>query len=243
MSHHHHHGDGCGHEHDDDDHIKPGEVRLFHLMSIDYSSLTLALLLLLLQGQQDFLYTRIDRDGVTCMNEQIAGMSIKTIKPYDKRNDESDYLESDADDQLIIRIPFIGGVKLRSLMIKSSPADQTPSEIHVFSNWETLDFDEVNNGTVQATQKLQSIAVAREVVTYPLKTAKFNNVRFITLFIPASLGGDTSRIYFIGFKGEWLGNQQREGPSNIVYESAPQVKDHAKIPGTESGTQSFGPGS
>lgn len=177
------------------------------------------------------------------MNEQSPGMSIKTIKPYDKRNDESDYLESDADDQLIIRIPFIGGVKLRSLVIKASPEDQTPSEIHVYSNLETLDFEEASNGTVQPTQKLQSIAVTREVVTYPLKTAKFNNVRSITLFVPSSLGGDTSRIYFIGFKGEWLGNQRREGPTNIVYESAPQVKDHAKIPGTESGSQSFGPGS
>lgn len=175
------------------------------------------------------------------MNEQTPGMGIKTIKPFDKRNDESDYLESDADDQLIIRIPFIGSVKLRSLMIKASPADQIPSEIHVFPNLETLDFEEASDGTVQATQKLQSIAITRDVVTYPLKTAKFNNVRSITLFIPASLGSETSRIYFIGFKGEWLGNQRREGPSNIVYESAPQVKDHAKIPGTETGSQSFGP--
>jgi hypothetical protein len=177
------------------------------------------------------------------MNEQTPGMSVKTIKPYDKRNDEVDYVESDADDQLIIRIPFIGGVKLRSLMIKAGPADATPAEIHVFSNLETLDFEEASNETVKATQKLTSIAVAREVVVYPLKTAKFNNVRSITLFIPGASGGDASRIYFSGFKGEWLGAQRREGPSNIVYESAPQVKDHAKIPGTESGSHSLGPGS
>jgi hypothetical protein len=179
---------------------------------------------------------------VTCLNEQVAGMCIKTIKPYDKQNDEIDYLESDADDQLIIRVPFIGSVKLRSLMIKTSPAENTPTEIHLFSNLETLDFEEASNETVPATQKLQSVAVSRETVTYPLKTAKFNNVRSITLFVPASRGGDTSRVYFIGFRGEWLGNQRRDGPSNIVYESSPQIKDHAKIPGTEAGSQSFGPG-
>jgi len=177
------------------------------------------------------------------MNEQVVGMSIKTIKAYDKRNDEVDFVESDADDQLIIRIPFIGGVKLRSIMIKAGPAELTPTEIHVFSNLESLDFDEASNEAVKATQKLSSIATTREDVTYPLKTAKFNNVRSITLFIPASTGGDTSRIYFIGFKGEWLGAQRREGPSNIVYESSPQVKDHSKIPGTEAGSQAFGPGS
>ena len=196
-----------------------------------------------LQGQQDFLYARIDRDGVTGMNEREAGTSARTIKPFDRRNDEDEYVVSDADDQLIIRIPFIGAVKLRSLMIKAGPNQSTPTEIHVFSNLETLDFEEASSGTVAATQKLQSIAVARDVVTYPLKTAKFNNVRSVTLFVPASVGGDVSQIYFIGFRGEWQGEQRREGPSNLVYESAPQVKDHAKIPGTDAASHAFGPGS
>lgn len=176
------------------------------------------------------------------MNEKMTGMSITTIKPYDKRLEESEYVESDADDQLIIRIPFIGSVKLRELMLKTGPSEQTPSEVHVYANLESLDFEEASSGTIQSQQKLQSIAVAREAISYPLKTAKFNNVRSITLFIPSSLGGDTSRIYFIGFKGEWMGNHRREGPSNIVYESSPQVKDHAKIPGTEAGSQAFGTG-
>jgi hypothetical protein len=180
---------------------------------------------------------------VTGMNEQVTGMSIKTIKPYDRRSDEVDYVESDADDQLIIKIPFVGAVKLRSIMIKAGPTDSTPTEIHLFSNSETLDFEEASNETIKATQKLSSVVVTRDVITYPLKAAKFNNVRSITLFIPSSMGGDTSRIYFIGFKGEWLGQQRREGPSNIVYESAPQVKDHMKIPGTDAGAHSLGPGS
>jgi hypothetical protein len=188
------------------------------------------------------LYARIDRDNVTCLNEEVAGSCIKTIKPYDKLNDEVDYIDSDADDQLIIRVPFIGSVKLRSLVIKASPSEYTPNEIHIFSNLESLDFEEASNETPPATQKLQSVAVSRDAVTYPLKAAKFNNVRSITLFIPSSLGGDKSRIYSIGFRGDWLGNQRREGPSNIVYESSPQVKDHTKIPGTEAGSQSFGPG-
>ncbi|UZJ51334.1 hypothetical protein CBS101457_000654 [Exobasidium rhododendri] len=217
MSHHQHH-EGCGHEHDDD-HIKPGE------------------------GQQDFLYSQIDRDNVTALNEQTSGMGRKTIKSYDKIMDETEYLESDADDQLIIRIPFTGVVKLRALMLKAGPADLTPSEIFVYSNLETLDFDEASDEVVKATQKLSSIAVTREQVSYPLKTAKFNNVRSVTLFIPRAAGANTSRIYFIGFKGEWLGTQRREGPSNIVYESSPQVKDHTKIPGTESGSHTLGPGS
>jgi PITH domain len=219
MSHHHHdHGDGCGHEHNDDDHIKPGE------------------------GQQDSLYSRIDRDNVTGLNEQIPEMTKRIIKPFDKQTDENEYVESDADDQLIIRIPFIGSVKLRAIIMKAGPNEQTPEELHVFANRDELDFDQASSGAPEPTQKLSSIAVGREVISYPLKTAKFNNVRSIHIFVPKSLGGDTTRIYFLGFKGEWLGEHRREGPTNIIYESAPQVKDHAKIPGTESGAHSLGPG-
>lgn len=36
-----------------------------------------------------------------------------------------------------------------------------------------------------------------------LRTAKFSNVSTITLFIPASQGEETTRIYYIGFLGSW----------------------------------------
>lgn len=176
------------------------------------------------------------------LNEQIPEMVKGIIKPFDQQKDETKFVESDADDQLIIRIPFIGGVKLRAIMIKAGPSEQTPEEVHLFANREELDFDQASSGIPEPTQKLSSIAVGREVISYPLKTAKFNNVRSLHIFIPKSLGGDTTRIYFLGFKGEWLGEQRREGPTNIIYEASPQVKDHAKIPGTESGAHSLGPG-
>jgi hypothetical protein len=220
MSHPHHHSGGCcGHEHDDDDHIKQGE------------------------GQQDFLYGRIDRDNVSALNEQREGMVKAVVKPYDRRTDEDEFVESDADDQLIVRIPFIGGVKLRALVLKAGPADKTPSEVHLYANREELDFDTASSGVPEPTQKLASIAMGREAIEYPLKASKFNNVRTLHLFVPASSGAETSRIYFIGFKGEWLGEQRREGPTNIVYESAPQLKDHKKIPGTDGVGHTLGPGS
>ncbi|CAD6893125.1 unnamed protein product [Tilletia controversa] len=224
MSHDHQH---CGHEHHDhggdDDHLKPGE------------------------GQQDFLYAKIDREGVTALNEKEPGMGAKTIKPWDRRQDETAYLETDADDQTIIRIPFTGVVKLRSLFLKAGPATHTPDAIYLFPNVETMDFAdaeaavEESGGGKGPAQKLESIAVTREVVEYPLRPAKFSNVHTLTLFVPRSLGEETTRIYFLGFKGEWS-DVKREGPTNIIYESAPQLKDHTKVPGTGSGAYDFGTG-
>lgn len=59
------HGGHGGHGHDDDDdHVKGGE------------------------GTLDFLYTRIDRDGVVALNEARPGSGARIIKPWDQRMDE-----------------------------------------------------------------------------------------------------------------------------------------------------------
>ncbi|MGC4421302.1 PITH domain-containing protein, partial [Streptococcus suis] len=67
---------------------------------------------------------------------------------------------------------------------------------------------------------LESVAATNEVVEYPLRPAKFSRVRDVTLYIPASQGAETSRIYFVGFKGEW-DRVNREAPAGLIYESAP----------------------
>lgn len=181
------------------------------------------------KGEQNLLFSRIDRDGVVAMNEQRPGMGIEIIKPWAERDDETRYLESDADDQLIIRIPFAGQVKLRSLLLKAGPTDQTPSALHLYPNIDNLDFEDASQGTHPApAQKLESIAVAREVIEYPLRTAKLSAVRSLTIFVPASLGSDTSRIYFLGLRGQWQ-DLRREGPTNIVYEAAPQAKGQSSL--------------
>lgn len=51
--------------------------------------------------------------------------------------DETRFIESDADDQLIITIPFTGNVKLREILIKAGPAGHTPEEVKVWCNKES----------------------------------------------------------------------------------------------------------
>ncbi|PWN52384.1 DUF1000-domain-containing protein [Violaceomyces palustris] len=220
CSHQHH---SCGHNHgegDDDDHVEPG------------------------QGQQDLLYSLIDKQGVTCLNESSPDMALAILKPFDQRKDETTYLESDCDDQLILRIPFTSSVKIRSLLFKSGPPDQTPDQLHLYVNLDhqPLDFDSAASSTPPPTSKLESVPVTREVVEFPLRASKFSDVRNLTIFVPSSLGGETSRIYFLGFKGESSNVGRSAAPTNIVYESAPRLQDHAKVKGTESGANSFGQG-
>ncbi|CEH17257.1 Thioredoxin-like protein [Ceraceosorus bombacis] len=186
-------------------------------------------------GQQDSLFLSIDIPRVTCLNESRPSSCQRIFKPWDERNEESleNCLQSDADDQILLRIPFTSSVKLRALLLKAGPAGQTPAKLHLYSNAPaTLDFDDANAGVPKPTQSIESVALAREVVEYPLRAPKFPAVSELLIFIPAGSGDETVRIDYIGFRGESLG-PRGEAPTNIVYESAPQVKDHAKA-GTEN---------
>ena len=50
------------------------------------------------------------------------------------------------------------------------------------------------------------------------RPSKFPAVHSLTLFFPSNAGEDTTRVSFVGFKGEYT-PLAREPPSNIVYES------------------------
>jgi len=199
-----HQHDGCGHESHEEDHVH------------DSSEL----------GFQDNLFISIDRSNVVALNSQDTASDI--VKPWHERLDETTYLESDADDQIIIRVPFTGSVRLKSLLLKSGPGDKTPSKIALFANSLTLDFDDVNNET--PTQELD-VPQSREVGEYSLKTAKFSNVSSLTLFVPSSQGADTTRLYYLGFLGSWTATKQQ--PIITVYEAQANPADHEKIRGTD----------
>nr|VWP01013.1 Type III effector protein XopX [Ganoderma boninense] len=205
MAHNHSHEGGCHDEsdHHDHDHGLPEDV-----------------------GYRDNLFSRIDRANVVALNVEEPGKGPEVIKPWDQRLDEDSYLESDADDQMIIRIPFTGAVKLRALLLKTGPGDQTAAKVSLFPNMEHLDFSDLED-----KKPVQEFTVpqGREVGEYHVMPAKFPNVTSITLFFPASQGADTTRIYYVGFLGQW--SERKFEPVLTVYESKPNLADHDKIQG------------
>ncbi|KAI0926421.1 hypothetical protein AcW1_008601 [Taiwanofungus camphoratus] len=178
------------------------------------------------QGHRDNLFSHIDRDNVVALNVQSPGKGPEVIKPWHERQDETAYLESDADDQIIVRVPFVGSIKLRAVLLKSGPGDQTPSKVAVYNNMENLDFS--NIADLKPAQEFE-VAQGREVGEYHVLPAKFPNVTSITLFFPASQGADTTRIYYIGFLGQW--SERKNAPVITVYEAQPNLADHEKIQG------------
>lgn len=179
----------------------------------------------ILEGELAHLYQHIDRDNVVALNAQEGSDGKVVIRPWDERNQDDEWVESDADEQLILHIPFTGNIKLRSIVIRAGPAGYTPDKMQVYAN-QLLDFDEATS--VDPTQTFE-VPVSRDVVEFAVRPAKFPSVQSLTLFFPSNHGEDTTRISYVGFKGEFS-NFTRD-PIITVYEAQANPADHAKIAG------------
>jgi PITH domain len=215
MSHHHHdHYDGedphdhshDGHSHDHSDDITP--------------------------ALQNLLYSQIDFSALTCLNESEprSGAAI-CQKTWQQRMEDTPELHSDADEQLLMHIPFAGQVKLHSILIRTGQDDSAPSTLKVFVNKEHIDFSTASE--LDPTQTLQ-LAQSSDVQEYPVKRALFNTTRSLTLFFEDNWGHgdeDVTKIAYLGFKGEFM--KLSKEPVSFLYEAAANPADH-KIKGTDT---------
>ena len=61
------------------------------------------------------LYQRIDLAKLSCLNETVDNSGRTVFKPFEQRRDRSQFVESDADEELLFNIPFTGNVKLKGI--------------------------------------------------------------------------------------------------------------------------------
>ncbi|KAJ1664004.1 hypothetical protein IW140_004418 [Coemansia sp. RSA 1813] len=180
-------------------------------------------------GLADSLHRQLNIDEAWCLNEQTPD-SIKTIfKPWHERLDTLRIVRSDADEELLVFVPFTAMIKLRSIYIWGGGSRSAPSEVSVFANRDDLDFDTV--GECTPTQKWALIDQAREPVEYPVRATKFNNVRCLTLYFPTNFGDPETVLHFLAFRGEWT--KFTDAPVVSIYELNPRAADH-KTPASES---------
>ncbi|EPE29479.1 Galactose-binding protein [Glarea lozoyensis ATCC 20868] len=173
------------------------------------------------------LYQHINFDEITTFNEEEphSGKAI-VKKTWAERLQDEPELASDADEQLLMRIPFTGQVKLHSILIRTSPSSSAPQTLKVFINRDDLDFATASD--LAPTQEF-SLSQTSEIQDIAVKRALFGKVQSITLFVEDNYGDDVSRISYLGFKGDWM--QLGRAPTNILYEAAANPNDH-KIKGT-----------
>ncbi|KAJ6996243.1 PITH domain-containing protein [Populus alba x Populus x berolinensis] len=130
------------------------------------------------RGQVDLL-DFIDFSGVECLNQSTSHSLSNAIK-QGYREDDGLNLESDADEQLLIHIPFNQVIKLHSIAIKG-PEEDGPKTVKLFSNKEHMGFSNVNDYPPSDTVVLSPDTLKGKPVV--LKYVKFQNVRSLTIFI------------------------------------------------------------
>ncbi|KAJ2902474.1 PITH domain-containing protein [Zalerion maritima] len=204
MSHcHDEHHDHGGHDHDGHDHS---------------DDITPAL--------QFSLYQHINFDEVEALNEAEPGSGKAVLKKtWEERLQVEPELVSDADEQLLVKVPFTGQVKLHSILIRTADSDTAPKTLKVLINRESIDFSAAEEAKPTQTFELSRTSDVQEI---PVKRALFGQVQRLVLFFPDNFSDgmdDVTRFSYLGFKGEWM--QLGRAPSTIIYEAAANPSDHA----------------
>lgn len=92
-------------------------------------------------GPSNDLLPHIDLAGVCALNESERNACQRVFKPHDRRLEREGFVDSEEDDpQLIIHVPFISPVQIRSISVLGGPDGTAPGRLLAFVNREALDF-------------------------------------------------------------------------------------------------------
>ncbi|KAI1722854.1 PITH domain-containing protein [Ditylenchus destructor] len=182
------------------------------------------------EGMQYNLDNCIVKEKVVVLNEAVEGSGVKVFKSWEDKHDRTQFVESDVDQELLFYIPFKGHVKVSGIAICGNLDDSHPANVRIFKDKDNMSFDEVS--TMKPIQEMQLKQDDAAQIDYPLIATKFASVSSLTLYINANFGADSTRIFYIGLRGEY----ERDFRDKVViatYEARPVPDDHkAELPDT-----------
>lgn len=169
------------------------------------------------------LYQKIDKDNLECLNESVEGAGKTVFKPWENRLQFDQFVESNEnDEELLFNIPFTGNVKLKGFVVIGGEGDFHPSRVRLFKNRPHMTFDDVE---VEADQEFEMHSDENGTLEYPTRIVKFSSVSHLTMHFPSNFGESTTKIYYIGLKGEYS-IPHRHGVTICSYETRPNISDH-----------------
>lgn len=196
---------GCGghhhHDHHDHDHVHddPSE-----------------------RGSQYSLYQKIDMLRLQCLNEAEEESGKNVFKSWDERLDLTKFVESDVDEELLFNIPFTGQIKLKAFVIIGGTDGEHPSEVRLFKNRPFMTFDDAK---AEPDQTFELHEDHDGTLEYSTKIARFSSVNHLSMYFPKNFGAETSKIYFIGLKGDFQ-EAHRHEVTVCTYEARANPADH-----------------
>ncbi|KAJ7753370.1 galactose-binding domain-like protein [Mycena maculata] len=149
------------------------------------------------------LYGFIDKDNVHGLNLAVPEDAKAIVKPWDERDST---------------LKSVAWVRLKHRILYTGRGEATPRHLRIYANYPTIvDFADAETTTPQLNISL--LEGETGVIEYPFRVAAFTSVTSLSLFFSDSVGGDVSRLYYIGFKGD-VKSTQREGTTKLEVPAA-----------------------
>lgn len=134
----------------------------------------------------------VNFDSVVCLNEAsdhpVANLFF----------DETNELSSDADQQLLLHIPFVEPVHLAGLRLVAS-GEEAPASVKLFLNQPNFGFDDAESEAAAHQFSPHFEDTHEALVTLP--PTKFRSVHTLTLFVEDNFGADVTKICRLEFYG------------------------------------------
>ncbi|AMD22355.1 HGR016Wp [Eremothecium sinecaudum] len=211
------------------------------------------------------LYKSIDVSQVRCLNVVSKGTASSLnsgfIKSHAEKYNVSKYIESDADCQMLLLIPFTSSCKLFSIIFRAGNGGDLgyscPKHIKIYKNLnKNLDFDTINDlkpdsefeypeglGVHLTSSPDNAELEVKDDSTFVehfLPRHVFQNCQSIAIFVSDNVSGDEddlTQLCYLELRGESTGLiPNNTVPLMAVYEAAANPNDHAKV---ESETKIF----
>lgn len=190
------------------------------------------------------LNLKIDLAQVVGLNLQNAPDEVgKLFKDASRRYELKPVIKSDADEQLILHIPFLNGsVKLHSVILRTNGSRFCPKTVKLWKNARHIDFDNVHDTKATYTVTHPQVGVPVDddhempdelvaestFVEHHLPRHTFSGVRSLTLFVEDIYGDEEeAHLHSIELRGEFT--ELTRDPVIALYEVAPNPAYH-KVP-------------
>lgn len=190
------------------------------------------------------LFPYIYHDHIHSLNESHPDSARAVFRSWDKRLQVDPHLESDADEQLLIHVPFTAVLRLHSLLIRSTSDDFAPKTIKLFKNRSDIDFGIASQlSAVEKVTHPHGVGASAEepgqpssgnnldeegIAEYALNRAHFSNTTSLTIFVEDNWGEETTKILYIGLRGQVTGKLS-SAPVVTIYEAAANPADHKSL--------------
>jgi hypothetical protein len=177
--------------------------------------------LVLTHAQDVCIDALLDRPALGCLGAKPAH-SLAAIIPCDAKGNRTQLrpdavLSSDADEQLLLFLPFTRALRICSLLLRVPSRDaglgSSPRTLKLFADRRNVDFSDVDEITPtqvaelpsrpadgRAFTKLEQKEGVWELVV-PLNMAKFHSCAFLTLFVETNHGAPTTSIHGLTIVG------------------------------------------